>query len=104
MKKITLLGIFFLFLITGCKKNEIIGTWESIDNDNKYYYIFNDDSTCSYKLSNARLDCTYETNSDELTITYKGDTKENKYKYHIENDTLIINVDNTDYKFSKVSE
>ena len=77
-------GIFIL------NKKSIIGKWESIDSDFQYYYIFNEDKTCSYEMVGARLDCTYEENDDELIISYKGTNRKYTFKFRFEDDYLII--------------
>ncbi len=97
-----ILIFLLLFLTTGCKKS-IIGKWKAIDTKNEYYYIFNNNKTCSYEMLVARLDCTYEINDDKITILYKGDTKEKTYEYRFEKNTLIIKDDTgKDNKFTKV--
>ena len=103
MKKyiLGLLIVLLLFLTTGCKKS-IVGKWKSIDKENEYYYIFNDDKTCSYEMTVARLDCTYEENDSKLTILYNGNDKPTNFEYRFEKNTLII-TDKTgkDNKFIK---
>ena len=87
------LGVFLLlllFLVTGCG-NSIIGKWKSVDTDNEYYYIFNEDKTCSYEMTVARLDCTYEEEDGKLKILFNGNEKPNTYEYRFEKDNLIIN-------------
>ena len=83
-----------LFLTTGCQNNEqqrsIVGKWKSIENDIEYYYIFNDDKTCSYEMTMARLDCTFEEDSGKLTILYNGNDNPTIYEYHFEKNNLII--------------
>ena len=93
--------VLLLILTTGCKKS-IVGKWKSIDKENEYYYIFNDDKTCSYELTIARLDCTYEENDSKLTILYNGNDKPTNFEYRFEKNTLII-TDKTgkDNKFIK---
>lgn len=92
MKKYFIYGILFLliFLITGCGKPTIVGAWKSLDEKNEYYYIFNKDKTCSYKMSVASLDCTYEMNGEKLNILFKGNEKTITYQYHFEKGILII--------------
>lgn len=101
MKKY-LLGIVLLssiFLITGCGK-KIVGKWKAIESTNEYYYIFNNDNTCSYELAVARLDCTYEDNGKNITILYKGNPTPSTYEYQLDGDTMIIKDDNgNDNKF-----
>jgi hypothetical protein len=82
---IILLSLIFiiLFIIIGNKKS-IVGKWKSIDNDNEYYYIFNNDKTCSYEMIVARLDCTYEVDDNNITILYKGNEKAKTYNYFFE--------------------
>ena len=103
MKKyfLGILIVLLLILTTGCKKS-IVGKWKSIDKENEYYYIFNDDKTCSYEMTVARLDCTYEENDSKLTILYNGNDKPTNFEYRFEKNTLII-TDKTgkDNKFIK---
>lgn len=91
MKKMYLGILIFLLLVctTGCTKN-IVGKWKSSDSDDELYYIFNNDKTCSYEMSIARLDCTYETENNRLTIMYKGSDKASTYEFRFEKNTLII--------------
>ena len=103
MKKyfLGLILILLLFLTTGCKKS-IVGKWKSINNDNDFYYIFNDNKTCSYEMLVARLDCTYEIDYDKLNILYKGTNTAKTYNYYFEGNTLIIKDDTgKDNKFIK---
>lgn len=90
-----------LFITTGCKKS-IIGKWKAIETNSEYYYIFNDDKTCSYEMTVARLDCTYEDDGEKLIILYKGKDKPITFKYHFDGNILIINDDTgKDNKFIK---
>ena len=93
--------LLLLFITTGCKKS-IVGRWKSIETTNEYYYIFNDDKTCSYEMTVARLDCTYELDDEKITILYNGNDKPKTYQYRFEDNMLIIK-DNTgkDNKFIK---
>ena len=93
--------LLLLFITTGCKKS-IVGRWKSIETTNEYYYIFNDDKTCSYEMNVARLDCTYELDDEKITILYNGNDKPKTYQYRFEDNMLIIR-DNTgkDNKFIK---
>ena len=93
--------LLLLFITTGCKKS-IVGRWKSIETTNDYYYIFNDDKTCSYEMTVARLDCTYELDDEKITILYNGNDKPKTYQYRFEDNMLIIR-DNTgkDNKFIK---
>ncbi len=103
MKKIFLGIIIFilLFLTTGCKKS-IVGKWKSLGKKTEYYYIFNEDKTCSYEMKIARLGCTYEEDGKLLTILYKGTDYPKTYEYRFDGKTLIIVDDNgNDNKFTK---
>ena len=94
--------ILIILLITLGNKKSIIGKWKSIDTENDYYYIFNEDNTCSYEMKVARLDCTYEDDGKKITIIYDGSTKNNIFEYEFKNSTLIIkDVTNKEYKFIK---
>lgn len=88
MKKIFLI-VILLLLTTGCKKN-IVGKWKAIDTNNEYNYIFNEDNTCSYEMTVARLDCTYEQDNTKLKISYNGNKEPYTYDYYFEKETLII--------------
>ncbi len=93
--------LILLFLTTGCKK-DIVGKWKSVDEDNEYYYIFNNDKTCSYEMKVARLDCTYEKDNETLTVLYKGTEEPRNYKYRFEDNNLIITDENgNDNEFTK---
>ena len=93
--------LILLFLTTGCKK-DIVGKWKSVDEDNEYYYIFNNDKTCSYEMKVARLDCTYEKDNETLTVLYKGIEEPRNYKYRFEDNNLIITDENgNDNEFTK---
>ena len=103
MKKV-IMGIVTIGLIifsTGCQK-KIIGKWKAMDKDNEYYYIFNDDKTCSYEMTVAKLNCTYEDDGSKLTILYDGNDKPNTFEYRFDKKTLII-IDETgkENKFMK---
>ncbi len=93
--------LLFLVLITGCGKS-IVGKWKSVNSNNEYFYIFNDDKTCSYEMTVARLDCTYKANDGKLDVLFNGNKKSNIYEYRFENNYLIIK-DSTgkDNKFVK---
>ena len=103
MKK-TILGLLLILpiiLVTGCGKKSIVGKWKAIDTKDEFYYIFNEDKTCSYEMAVARLDCTYEIDGEKLTMLYKGTQNPIKYEYHIEEDTLVIKDNNNEYKYSR---
>ncbi len=86
--------ILILFLTTGCGKKSIIGKWKSTNKKNEYYYNFNEDKTCSYEMTVARLDCTYEINENKITILYKGNKNAHTFKYQFKGKSLIIIDDN----------
>ena len=106
MKKV-FLGIILVLLISfscGCKKStvSIVGKWKSTDENNEYYYIFNDDKTCSYEMKVARLGCTYENDKNKITILYDGTEQAKTYEYRFEKKDLIIIDDNgNDNRFIK---
>ena len=92
--------ILLLFLVFGQGEKTIIGKWKSTNEKNEYYYIFNEDKTCSYEMKVARLDCTYEIDDNQITISYKGGDKTNTFKYRFDGKYLIINDENdNDNKF-----
>ena len=105
MKKYLLLVLFLssLFMFTGCEKESIIGKWKEIDSEYELYFTFNDDNTCSYKMTGAKLDCTYKVEDDSIIkIQYNGSDKEIKYNYYFEEDNLIIKDNSgTKYKLEK---
>ncbi len=98
------LGTFLLLLLiltTGCKKS-LVGKWKSINAQNEYYYIFNEDNTCSYEMTVARLSCVYEEENGILTILYNGNDTAKNFEYRFEGNTLIIKDDNgKDNKFTR---
>lgn len=99
--------LLLLLLTTGCKKS-IVGKWKSVDSKSEYYYLFNDDNTCSYEMTVARLDCTYEEDDEKLIILFDGNDKAKVYKYRFERSNpfqknILIISDDTgkDNKFIK---
>ncbi len=90
MKKTIVVIALLLLIITGCGKNKIVGKWKADGYSVDYYYIFNDDNTCAYEMTGAKMECTYETNENKVTILYKGNTIANTYEYIIEGDILLI--------------
>lgn len=105
MKKILFYGILFLLILlaTGCKKQTIIGKWKSLEEKEEYYYIFNNDKTCSYQMSVAKLECTYEEDGEKVNILFKGNENSITYWYHFEKGILIIkDATGKDNKFTKV--
>ena len=96
-----ILLFLLLFLTTGCKKS-IIGKWKAIETKNEYYYIFNNDKTCSYEMKFAKLGCTYENDDKIITILFKGTEQAKTYDYYFEGQTLVIKDDiGKDNKFIK---
>ncbi len=94
MKKIVL-GItlsLLMVLVTGCgsKKEGLVGKWRADGYSTDYYYIFNEDKTCAYEMSGARMECTYEDDGTKVTILYSGNTAASTYEYTIDGDTLLI--------------
>lgn len=80
----------------------IVGEWKSVDSEKVYYYIFNEDKTCSYKMPVARLNCTYEVDDEKLTITFKGKETPITYRYQIDKGVLIIeDISGKENKFVK---
>ena len=99
-----MLLLVLLLLTTGCKKG-IVGKWKAIDVKDEYYYIFNNDKTCSYQMKFAKLSCTYEIDEENITILFIGNTKSNNYKYQLKDNSLIIKDESgKDNKFIKVKE
>ena len=95
-----LLLLFFILSSMREKKKLIIGTWKAVDSEDNYSYIFNENGTCSYEMSAARLDCVYEKDEEQLAILYDGNTKPNRFQYRFEKDTLIIqDTGGKEYKF-----
>ena len=96
--------ILLVFLTSGCRKS-VVGKWKYVDENNEYYYIFNEDKTCSYEMKVARLGCTYEENGQTLTILFDGTDQARTYEYYFEGKTLIIKDDTgNDNKFIKYKE
>ena len=97
-----LLTLFLLLFFVLKNNNSIIGKWKSIDSKYEYYYIFNKDNTCSYKIIGARLNCTYKIDDNTIIINYKGNDKPKKYKYNFDKNILVIEDEHlTKYKFIK---
>lgn len=91
--------LLILILTTGCKKS-IVGKWKSIDAKSEYYYLFNEDNTCSYEMKVARLDCTYEEDDERLIILFNGNDKARIYKYRFERSNpfqknILVIIDDT---------
>ena len=87
MKKIIVLLILSLVVITGCKKKEkIVGRWIH----DSYVYTFNEDKTCIYEASTIRKECTYEVDGENLLIPFNGNTAPNQLKFEIKGKKLII--------------
>ena len=89
MRKIIIV-IVLLLIITGCGKNKLVGKWKADGYSVDYYYIFNDDNTCAYEMTGAKMECTYKIDGNKVTILYKGNTISNTYEYTIEGDILLI--------------
>lgn len=87
-----LIIVAIVFFINACKPKQpsVVGKWKSIDAENEYYYLFNQDKTCSYEMLVARLDCTYEIDGDNINILYNGNDTTSTFQYHFEENTLII--------------
>ncbi len=92
MKKtiFVILLVMVVTLTTACGDKKLVGKWRADGYSSEYYYIFNEDKTCAYEMSGARMECTYEDEGDKVTILYKGNTAANTFEYRIEGDTLII--------------
>ena len=76
-----------------------------METNDEYYYIFNEDKTCSYEMKVARLDCSYEIDDTTLTILYDGNESANAYKYRFDKHTLVITDNNgKDNKFTLEKE
>ena len=93
MKKIILsvVLVMLVVLVTGCGKKEgLVGRWRYDGSSTDYYYIFNEDKTCAYEMSGAKMEGTYEDDGSKVTILYKGNTEASTYEYKIEGDTLTI--------------
>ena len=98
---LVLVMLIFALLTLENKKN-IIGKWKSLDENNEYYYIFNNDKTCSYEMKFAKLGCTYENDDKIITILFKGTEQAKTYDYYFEGQTLVIKDDiGKDNKFIK---
>lgn len=92
MKKVIsgILLVLIFLLTTGCGAKGLIGKWRADGYSVDYYYIFNEDKTCAYEMSGAKMECTYEDDGTKVTILYKGNTIANSYEYKIEGDILTI--------------
>ena len=83
------LSLIILFLVVSNKKS-IVGKWKSVGKKNEFYYIFNTDKSCSYKMTAAKLNCTYKLDDSKLIILYDGSKKNITFDYEFEKDKLII--------------
>ena len=83
------LSLIILFLVIS-NKPSIVGKWKSVGKDNEYYYIFNNDKSCSYKMTAARLKCTYKVDDTKLIILYDGSKKSITFDYELDKEKLII--------------
>ena len=92
MRKINLglVLVLSILLITACSKNKLVGKWKAIDTGIDYFYTFNEDKTCIYEMTGAKMDCTYEMEGKRITILYKGSSTPNSYEYKIDKDTLTL--------------
>lgn len=82
--------LLIVLLTTACGAKGIVGKWKADGYSVDYFYIFNEDKTCAYEMSGAKLECTYEDDGSKVTILYQGNTNSNTFEYKIEGDTLII--------------
>ena len=92
MKKI-FFGIALVMLVTlviGCGKKGLVGKWRQDGYSVDYYFIFNEDKTCSYEMSGAKRVCTYNDDGSKITVYYKGNPNPNIYEYTIDGNALTI--------------
>ena len=75
--------LIILFLVVSNKKS-IVGKWKSVGKKNEYYYIFNTDKSCSYKMTAAKLNCTYKLDDSKLIILYDGSKKNITFEYELD--------------------
>ena len=99
------ISIIIVYLVlTTEKENSIIGKWKSVDATSEFYYIFNEDKTCSYEMDVARLGCTYELEENKISILYKGNSDVKTFNYKIDGNSLIIQEESSqENKFIKVN-
>ena len=86
----TLAIVMLLVLVVGCGQKGLVGKWRAEGYSVDYYYVFNEDKTCAYEMSGAKMECTYEDDGTKVTILYKGNTSSNTYEYTIDGNTLTI--------------
>lgn len=94
MKRILvcLIAVISIFLVTGCGKGSIVGTWEGASSDGlKTTFEFKKDGTVAYD-NEYKFASTgdYTIKGDILTIKLESWEKTKEYKYEIKKNKLSL--------------
>lgn len=93
MKKIFVFAFLALastFLLVGCGKKGLVGSWASKDYSGRYIYTFNEDGTGNYDAAGTKMDFTYKIEDGKISILYTGNTAPFETTYTIDGNTLNI--------------
>ena len=75
-------------LMTGCRKNPLVGSWRM---DAVTSYVFEKDGTGSMDLPLSRNPFTYTVEGDQVTIQFEDAALETRsYTFSVEGDTMIL--------------
>lgn len=88
---INIVVLFICLILFGCGKkenNSIVGKW--VYNDGNYYYVFNDDNTCTYNVYGNEMKGTYKIDGDKISILYDGNKDPFETTFKIEDNKLNV--------------
>lgn len=85
---VVVLIVVAIFLIKGCSKKTLEGSWKYEKAD--YIYTFNKDGTGKYFAVGTIMTFTYTVDKDEVSILYTGEETPMKAKYSIKGNKLTI--------------
>lgn len=89
---VCMVAILSIFLVTGCGKNAIVGTWEGSSTDGlKTTFEFKSNGDVAYD-NEYGFDSigTYKIKGDTITIKLDSWDKEKEYKYEIKDKKLSL--------------
>ena len=88
-----IMAMAVMLLLSGCGKNTLKGTYESVDG--KYSIEFNSDKTCTWYQSGTFFEGSYEYDEDEevyvLEIVGSGFYASTIFEAELEDGNLIVN-------------
>lgn len=89
---VCLVAVISIFLVTGCGKNAIVGTWEGTSNDGlKTTFEFKNDGKVAYDNEYGfNSTGTYKLKGSTITIKLETWEKEKEYKFEIKNNKLSL--------------